>query len=177
MGSSPSKDPREAFAEWLITPSNPWFARNIVNRIWYWLLGRGIIHEPDGIRPDNLPSNPELLAYLEKELVSARYDLKHVYRLILNSQTYQLSPIPRTGRAEGEAQFAHYPLRRLDAEALIDALCQITGTTEEYSSLMAMVTAMAGRRRGRKRKPLTEARIPLIRVRRCWCAPELEGHG
>jgi hypothetical protein len=133
---SPSKDPREVFAEWLLTPPNPWFARNIVNRIWYWLLGRGIIHEPDDIRPDNLPSNPELLAYLEKELVAARYDLKHVCRLILNSQTYQLSPVPRTGRAEGEAQFAHYPLRRLDAEVLIDALCQITGTTEEYSSLI-----------------------------------------
>ena len=50
-------------------PENPWFARNIVNRVWSWLLGRGIIHEPDDIRPDNPPSNPELLAYLERELV------------------------------------------------------------------------------------------------------------
>ena len=63
------------------------------------------------------------------------YDLKHLYRLILNSQTYQLSSIPpdrscRTPRRN----FAYYPLRRLDAEVLIDALCQITGTTEEYSS-------------------------------------------
>jgi len=50
---SPGKDPREVFADWLITPENPWFARNAVNRTWYWLLGRGIIHEPDDIRPDN----------------------------------------------------------------------------------------------------------------------------
>jgi hypothetical protein len=128
------KDPREVFADWLIAPKNPWFTRNIVNRIWSWLLGRGIIHEPDDIRPDNPPSNPELLAFLEKELISANYDLKHIYRLILNSQTYQLSSIPRTGRPEGQASFSHYPLRQLEAEVLIDALNQITGTTEKYSS-------------------------------------------
>ena len=50
---APGQDPREVFANWLLAPENPWFARNIVNRIWYWLLGRGIIHEPDDIRPDN----------------------------------------------------------------------------------------------------------------------------
>ena len=46
-------DPRQAFANWLITPGNPWFARNIVNRLWSWLMGHGIIHEADDIRPDN----------------------------------------------------------------------------------------------------------------------------
>jgi len=146
---SPDQDPREVFATWLIDAKNPWFARNIVNRIWYWLEGRGIIHEPDDVRPENPPSNPELLAYLEKELVAAHFDLKHVYRLILNSQVYQLSSILRTGnpvegaapsnhgqdaRAAAEVNFAFYPLRRLEAEVLIDALCQITGTTEQYSS-------------------------------------------
>lgn len=131
---SPDKDPREVFADWLIKPENPWFARNVVNRIWYWLQGRGIIHEPDDARPDNPPSNPELLAWLGQELAAARWDLKHVYRLILNSQTYQLSSIPRTKHAEGPANFACYPLRRLEAEVLIDAICQITGTGEKYSS-------------------------------------------
>jgi hypothetical protein len=131
---SPDKDPREVFADWLIDTKNPWFARNVVNRVWSWLLGRGIIHEPDDIRPDNPPSNPELLAYLEQELVAAHYDLKHIYRLILNSQTYQRSCIPATDKPQGEANFANYPLRRLEAEVLIDALNQITGTTESYSS-------------------------------------------
>jgi len=131
---SPNRDPREVFAEWLIAPENPWFARNIVNRVWSWLLGYGIIHEPDDIRPDNPASNPELLAMFERELVVSRCDLKHIYRLILNSQTYQLSPIPRTDRPEGAVNFAYYPLRRLEAEVLIDAICQITGTTEQYSS-------------------------------------------
>jgi len=131
---SANQDPRGVFADWLVRPENPWFARNVVNRIWSWLLGRGIIHEPDDIRPDNPPSNPELLAYLEKELISARYDLKHIYRLILRSQVYQLSSIPQADHPEGEASFSHYPLRRLGAEVLIDALNRITGTTEKYSS-------------------------------------------
>ncbi len=130
----PQQDPREVFADWLITPTNLWFTRNIANRVWSWLLGRGIIHEPDDIRPDNPPSNPELLAYLEQELIGAGYDLKHLYRLILNSQTYQLSCVPRSEQAAAEAQFAYYPLRRIEAEVLIDALNQITGTTEKYSS-------------------------------------------
>jgi hypothetical protein len=130
----PGQDPREVFANWLIAPKNPWFARNIVNRIWSWFLGRGIIHEPDDIRPDNPAVNPELLAYLERELISARYDLKHVFRLILNSKTYQLSSIPEGNNPQGEANFSHYPPRRLEAEVLIDAICQITGTTEKYSS-------------------------------------------
>jgi hypothetical protein len=131
---SPDRDPRAVFADWLIDVKNPWFARNIVNRIWSWLLGRGIIHEPDDIRADNPAQNPELLAFLEQELIAAHYDLKHIYRLILQSKTYQLSSIPATHSPEGEAHFSHYPLRRLEAEVLIDALCQITGTTEKYSS-------------------------------------------
>lgn len=127
-------DPREAFANWLLSPQNPWFARAIVNRVWTWLLGRGIVHEPDDLRPDNPPENPELLAWLERELVTSHYDLKHLYRLILNSSTWQLSPVPSSDRPDAATHFAYYPLRRLDAEVLIDALNQITGTSETYSS-------------------------------------------
>jgi len=130
----PDKDPRVVFADWLITADNPWFARNIVNRIWAWLLGRGLIHEPDDIRPDNPAVHPQVLTLLEKELVKAEYDLRHIYRLILNSHTYQQSSIPRSNHPDVEALFACYPVRRLDAEVLIDALCWISGTQESYSS-------------------------------------------
>ena len=171
----PDRDPREVFADWLITPENPWFTRNIANRVWSWLLGRGIIHEPDDIRDDNPPSNPALLAYLEKELVAGHYDLKHLYRLILNSRTYQFSSVPReVGRvspsapreaggsqsaqlgvtndgalgetrpilggqavlspSRAEVNFGSYALRRLDAEVLIDAINNITGSTDLYTS-------------------------------------------
>jgi hypothetical protein len=128
------RDPRTVFADWLIAPENPWFARNIVNRIWAWLLGRGIIHEPDDIRPDNPAVHPELLAYLENQLVKNDYDLKHIFSLILNSSIYQQSSIPRSENPDAEALFACYPVRRLEAEVLIDALCWISGTQESYSS-------------------------------------------
>ena len=131
---TPDRDPRALFADWLIDRKNPWFTRNIANRVWSWLLGRGIICEADDMRPDNPPSNPELLEYLEKELIAANYDLKTLFRVILNSRTYQLSSISGSKDPKAEANFAAYPLRRLDAEVLIDALNQITGTTEKYSS-------------------------------------------
>ena len=72
-------------------------------------------------------TDKEVLAYLERELINSKYNLKHIYRLIANSTTWQLAP------GDG-AHFASYPLRRLDAEVLIDALNQITGTQEKYSS-------------------------------------------
>lgn len=128
------KDPREVFAAWLIAPDNPWFARNIVNRAWSWFFCRGIIHEPDDIRPDNPPSNPELLAYLEQAFVDGGYDLRQLFRLILNSATYQQSSMPRSGNPQVEALFACYPVRRIEAEVLIDALGAIFGGGEQYES-------------------------------------------
>ena len=127
-------DPRQVFASWLTSASNPYFARAAVNRTWYWLVGRGIIHEPDDIRPGNPPSHPELLAALERELVASRFDMKQVVRLILNSSTYQLSSIPASVPPAPESRFAYAIVRPLDAEVLIDALNQITGMGEQYSS-------------------------------------------
>jgi len=131
---SPDHDPREVFADWLITPKNPWFTRAAVNRIWAWLLGRGIVHESDDIRVGNPASNPALLVYLDKEFVASGYDMKKLYRQILNSKTYQLSSMPRNNSPPAAAQFARYPLRRLDAEVLIDAINKVTGASDLYTS-------------------------------------------
>ncbi len=131
---TPDKDPREQFADWLIAPKNAWFARCIGNRVWFWLLGRGVVQPPDDFRADNPPSNTRLLNILETDVRSARYDLRQVFRRVLTSKTYQLSSVWKGDFKTGEACFAFYPIRRLDAEVLIDAICQITGTNEEYSS-------------------------------------------
>ena len=133
---SPDKDPREQFALWLTTSKSSPLARSAVNRIWFWLMGRGIVQEPDDFRPDNPPSNPELLDTLAREFVETTYDMKRLFRTILNTHTYQLSCIPATTGTAAERNFAYYPLRRLDAEVLVDALNQITGGTEEYSSMI-----------------------------------------
>ena len=132
----PDDDPRHVFAEWLLAPDNPWFARSIANRAWSWLFGRGVVHEPDDLRPDNPPANQALLLCLERELVRSGYDLKHLFRFILTSRTYQGSPIPRTDHPDAAAVFAYYPVRRLDAEVLIDALCRLDGRGENYVSIV-----------------------------------------
>lgn len=130
----PNVDPRDVFADWLISPDNPWFTRSIVNRTWGWIFGRGIVHEPDDIRDDNPPSNPELLAYLEQEFIGSGYDLQHLHHLIFTSRTYQLTSTPWPDNPQTEAQFGRYAMRRLDAEVLIDAINRITGTTDLYTS-------------------------------------------
>ena len=130
------EDPRAKFAQWLTAPENPWFTRNVANRIWFWLMGRGIVHEPDDLRVTNPPENPELLDFLDRELISHHYDLKHIYRLILNSRTYQLSAVPNQWNAHDVAHFSHYPVRRLAAEQLLDAISTVTETSEKFRSII-----------------------------------------
>lgn len=129
-----SRDPREVFAGWLLKPENPWFAKVMANRVWYWLMGRGLVQEPDDFRADNEASNPQLLDYLAAEFRASHYNVKHLFRLILNSRAYQLSSEHKRPGEQVEVNFAAYPLRRLDAEVLIDAINQITGSTEQYTS-------------------------------------------
>ncbi len=134
-------DPRRKLADWLTAPQNPRFAKNIVNRIWFWLLGRGIVHEPDDLRATNPPENPALLEHLEKELVGHRYDLKHIYRLVLNSKTYQLSSEPTPLNEKDVAHFSHYRARRLTAEQILDGLSQITEQPQGFRQFRRPNTA------------------------------------
>ena len=130
------EDPRGQLAAWLTAPGNPYFAKAIVNRIWCWLLGRGIVQEPDDLRPTNPPANPELLAYLESELTGHHFDLRHIYRLILNSRTYQFSSEPNQWNAHDTTLFSHYAARRLGAEQMLDAISQFTETSEKFRSII-----------------------------------------
>lgn len=131
---APGEDLRARFAAWLTAPDNPWFARNIANRVWYWLLGRGIVHEPDDLRPTNPPSNPALLDHLARELVDHRYDLKYLYRIVLNSRTYQAASTASPQNGHDTTHFSHYLVKRMGAEQLLDALSQVTETTETVAS-------------------------------------------
>ncbi|RMF87308.1 MAG: DUF1553 domain-containing protein, partial [Planctomycetota bacterium] len=130
----PNTDPRAVFADWLTSPENPYFAKNIVNRIWFWLFGRGIVHEPDDMHPTNPPSNAALLDYLAEELVKNDFDLKSIYRLILNSATYQQSSETVPGNEEDETYFSHYVPRRLAAEVLSDAIGDVTQRWDRFES-------------------------------------------
>ena len=130
----PGDDARALFAAWLTAGDNPYFARAIANRVWYWLMDVGVVNEPDDLRPSNPPSNPELLDYLAKELVTRQYDLRHLYRIILNSQAYQLSSLSTPNNLKDTRYFSHRIPHRLQAEQLLDAISQVTETTESFSS-------------------------------------------
>ncbi len=130
----PNQDPRAVFADWLVSPNNVGFRENAANRVWYWLFGRGLVQEPDDFRSDNPPVYPELLQFLGKELADKNFDLKTLYRLILNSRTYQQSSIPKEPKDNAEECFAVYPVRRLEAEVLQDALNQIFNVRIGYAS-------------------------------------------
>jgi hypothetical protein len=128
------EDPRAVFARWLTSPDNPYFARNAANRVWSWLMGRGLVEEVDDLRPSNPPINPKLLDHLAGELVSHRFDLRHLFRLILTSKTYQLSGIPTGDNVGDTSHFSHYRIRRLGAEQLLDAITRVTESPESFGS-------------------------------------------
>ena len=131
----PDRDPRDVFADWLIRPENPWFAKSVVNRIWAWLLGRGIIHEPDDIRDDNPPSLSRT-AGLPGEGVR-RQRLRHEGGLSADPELQDVPvvvAVQRSKNPKAEAYFGCYIVRRLDAEVLIDAIDKVTGTTDLYTS-------------------------------------------
>ncbi len=126
----PGADPREAFSDWLVSSPKSPFAANGANRIWFWLFGRGVVHEPDDFRPDNPPSNPALLDWLAKQFAACGYDTKQLLKIILNSDTYQSSSI------SGGTSSPYYTVRKVEAEVLVDAINRITGATDEYSSVI-----------------------------------------
>jgi hypothetical protein len=133
---NPATDPRQTCADWLLQEKNPFFARHGVNRIWFWVMGRGLIEPVDDVRKNSRPVNPELLEYLVREFKTAKYDVKHLLRLMFTSRTYGASTV-HTDYSRAEKHFAVYSLRSLDAEIIIDALHDIfgpEGPKERYKS-------------------------------------------
>src|SRR5262249_51320535 len=112
---------------------NPYFARAQVNRVWYHLLGRGIVDPIDDFRASNPPVNGPLLDALSKDFVAHHFDLRHLVRTIMNSRTYQLSAVPNATNREDETHFARGLVRPLQAEQLHDAVAQVTGVTPKFN--------------------------------------------
>jgi hypothetical protein len=121
-------DPRERLAALLTDPRNERFARVLVNRVWKRYLGWGLVEPVDDWETAK-PSHPELLDHLAREFVTHDYDLKHLARLILNSQTYQrqVRPEATSEAASGAHLFASAIRRRLSAEQLVDSLFNAVG--------------------------------------------------
>lgn len=128
-----TEDRRLPFAQWLTAPENPFFARAMVNRIWFHVMGKGLVDPVDDMRASNPPSNPELFEALTKDFVAHGFDLRHLVRTIMNSRTYQLSSEPNVTNAEDERYFSRAIVQRLPAEVLLDAVSDVTGVPESFA--------------------------------------------
>ncbi len=122
---------RMALAQWIVDPANPLTARVIVNRLWQYHFGEGLVSTPSDFGANGAqPSHPGLLDWLAAELMENDWSLKHIHRLILNSQTYRQSSELRAGCFAVDAQSRwlwRFPPRRLEAEPIRDSILVASG--------------------------------------------------
>ena len=130
-----------------------------VNRIWYHLLGRGIVDPIDDFRASNPPSNGPLLDALAEDFVAQHFDLRHLIRTIMNSRTYQLAAAPNATNQQDDANFAHALLRPLQAEQLLDAFAQVLEAPVKFNGypLGLRASQLPGVRTSRRRERPTSA--------------------
>jgi hypothetical protein len=128
-------DRREVLADWLTSPDNKQFARNVVNRYFGYLLGRGLVETIDDMRATNPPSNVDLMNALTDDFVKHGYDIKHLVRTILNSRLYQLDSQPTKANATDSRFYSHYYVKRLPAEPLLDAIDAVTGVPTKFEKV------------------------------------------
>jgi hypothetical protein len=125
-------DPLLALADWVASPDNPFFARAQVNRIWFHLMGRGLVDPVDDFRSTNLPSHPELLERLTVDFVEHGFDLRHVIRTVMNSRTYQLSSATDETNRYDAINYSHNVIRRIHAEPMLDGLSRVSGAPAQF---------------------------------------------
>jgi hypothetical protein len=140
--ADPNGDRRVILADWMTAPDNPFFARNLANRTWAFLLGRGLVEPVDDVRATNPPSNPELLDTLAKFTIENGYDVKKLVKLITASRVYQTSSQPNDTNEKDEQNFSRALLKRPEAEVLLDVICQTTGVPEKFAGSPGVVRAV-----------------------------------
>ena len=152
-------DRLQLLAGWLGTADNNRFAATQANRVWFQLLGQGIVDPIDDFRATNPPSNPELLTAITQEFVSNGYRVRELMRLILNSKTYQLSSDPNETNASDVTSFSHTMPRRLTAEQTLDAITQVLDVSTRFGGYPEGIRAvqLAGVRNGGHRYSRSES--------------------
>jgi hypothetical protein len=128
-------DRTRILAEWITSKRNPHFARVMANRIWYHLMGQGLVDPVDDFRSSNPASNESLLDALASDLAKHDFSQKHLIRFIMNSQAYQLSARPTATNEEDDKNYSHVVPRLLTAEQLWDAIAQVTEVPSKFPGL------------------------------------------
>ena len=122
---------REALAQWMTDKSNPYFSQTLVNRIWKRFMGRAFVEPVDGFGEENQATNPELLKWLANDFIIHDYDLQHLMRTILNSETYQRTSQTNESNKDDELYYSHAYVKPLTAEQFFYSLLQATGFERE----------------------------------------------
>lgn len=138
LDGEPIDDPldrRRPLADWLTSPENEFFARNVVNRYVGYLLGRGLCDPIDDMRATNPPTNAPLMDALSRDFVESGFNLKHLMRSIMQSRLYQLDYQPTEANAGDTRFYSHFHVKRLAAEPLLDAIDYATGVRTKFPNL------------------------------------------
>jgi hypothetical protein len=135
-------DTRIYFAKWLTSPQNPFFARNVVNRIWRNFMGRGLVESAEDLRDTNPATNDKLLNDMVKDFVAHNFDIDYLIRTIMQSATYQASSTPLKENADDDKFGSHYVIKRLPAEVLLDAYSEVTKVPEAFAEYPAGTRAL-----------------------------------
>ncbi len=138
-----NQDRREPLAAWVTTPANPFFSHALVNRVWKRMLGRGFVDPVDDMKATTPPTNRALFDYLATDFSSHGYDIKRLIRNICLTDTYQRSAEPNGVNAGDRKFYSHYPVKRLEAEQMLDALSAATGVYEKFAGYPTGLTAQA----------------------------------
>ena len=136
------EDRKLHLAKWLTSEANPYFARNIVSRVWANFFARGLVVPADDLRATNPTSNEKLFDALVADLVESGYDVKHLIRRIMNSGTYQLSSTPNASNQYDDKYYSKYQVKRLPAEVILDAMSSITGQDSKFEDYPAGMRAL-----------------------------------
>jgi hypothetical protein len=122
---------RLQLAQWLVDPKHPLTSRVIVNRVWRWHFGRGLVRTTDNFGLlGEAPTHPELLDWLAQRFIADGWSLKSLHRLLVNSSTYQQASVPRPGTLDADPEnrlLGRISIRRLGAEEVRDALLAVSG--------------------------------------------------
>jgi hypothetical protein len=129
------KDRRVVLAEWLASPKNPYFAKNLANIVWAHFFGKGIIDPVDDVRISNPAVNPELLEALGTKFQEYNYDFKRLVKDICTSRTYQLAAETNPTNESDDRNFSHAAIRRMRAEVLLDCVAEVTEAPEKFQGL------------------------------------------
>jgi hypothetical protein len=129
------QDRRDVLAAWITSPKNPFFAKSVVNRIWFHLNGKGIVDPVDDFRDSNPSANDELLDAMAQDFAKSNFDVKHLIRTICTSRTYQLSAETNDFNRDDNKYFSHAVTKMYSAEVLLDAICAATDMPEKFPGL------------------------------------------